>query len=68
MLYFIETRVTRKRENISSPSQEIVSHIVHASNAKEAEEKYKAAVRQRYANEPVVKIDYEPLRFATEIL
>ncbi len=67
MLYFIECRVTRRHQNISTLAQEVVGHLVNANTPAEAEWKYKDAVKKKYAHEPVVDIKYESLHFASEI-
>ena len=67
MLYFIESRVTRRHQNISSAAQEVVGHLVNANNDGEAMAKFKDAVKKKYAHEPVVDIKHELLHFATEI-
>ena len=67
MLYFIETRVTRRHQHISAASQEVVGKLVNANSDVEAMGKYKDAVKKKYAHEPIVDIKYEVLHFADEI-
>ena len=67
MLYFIESRVTRRHQNISSAAQEVVGHLVNANDDNEAMTKFKDAVKKKYDHEPVVGMSYELLHFATEI-
>jgi hypothetical protein len=67
MIFFIECRVTRSHQNISTLAQEVVGHIVHANSPAEAEQKYKNAVKKRYAHEPVKDLKFETLHFASEI-
>lgn len=67
MLFFIESRVTRRHANISSPRQEVVGKLVNANSPGEAEKKYRDAVVARYRGQEVVDIQYEFLHFADEI-
>ena len=67
MLFFIETRVTRRFLNISAPRQEVVGKLVNANSPGEAEKKYKDAVVAKYTGQDVVNIAYEFLHFADEI-
>ena len=67
MLYFIECRVTRRHDGLSSPRQEVVGKLVNANSPGEAEFKYKQAVEARYAHEGATKFAYEFLHFADEI-
>jgi len=67
MLYFIEARVTRRHDGLSSPRQEVIGKLVNAGDAYEADRKYKNAVAAKYVNEWPVKLDFEFLHFADEI-
>jgi hypothetical protein len=67
MLYFIEARVTRRHQNISSPAQEVVGKLVNANSPGEAERKFKDAVFARYKEQGVIDLNYEFLHFADEI-
>ena len=67
MLFFIETRVTRHHDGLSSPRQEVIGKLVNANSPGEAQLKYQNAVREKYANEGQVKLNFEYLHFADEI-
>ena len=66
-LYLISARLTRHYQQISAPSQEVVTKIIHANSSGEAEQKYRADIAKRYANMPIKGVDYEFLMFADEI-
>jgi len=67
MLFFIETRVTRQHDGLSSPRQEVIGKLVNANSPAEAERKYQDAVKAKYVNEGQLKLSFEYLHFADEI-
>lgn len=67
MLYYIKAKIAVRVRGISGAFNETRSHLVHANDPKEAQNKFEAKIRRDKANAAPEDINFEYTEIATEI-
>lgn len=67
MLFYLKAKVSLKVTNISSPFNEIHSHLVRGNSLNEAKQKFEQHVRRGKQHVEANAINFEYIEVATEI-